>query len=234
MTKFTLTKDEIFRDAKTYYKNATQRIIGPAHLNFCKKHAGKKILDFGCATGDYCLELSKFGFECIGVDINEEYIKIAKQKGVDAYLIKDGLPFSENLFNTVILIEVLEHSENPGWVLEEAKRVAKKNILVTVPNCEGFESLRKYGLTYAHFLAIDHKHFFTKDSLEKLFSNHFNNFKITRELPMSPCIFSPSHILGNLLIFLLRKFVGLLQRIGILKTDYYTHLFAIITLDKEI
>ena len=105
MPESRLSKEKIFKDANTYYKNASQRIIGVAHLNFSKKHAGKKILDFGCATGDYCLELKKFGFECVGVDINEEYIKIAREKEVDAYIIEDQLPFSDNSFDTVILIE---------------------------------------------------------------------------------------------------------------------------------
>ena len=232
MPESRLSKEKIFKDANTYYKNASQRIIGVAHLNFSKKHAGKKILDFGCATGDYCLELKKFGFECVGVDINEEYIKIAREKEVDAYIIEDQLPFSDNSFDTVILIEVLEHIVDPDKVLEEAKRVAKKNILITVPNCEGFEKLKRYNLTYAHFLAIDHKLFFTKDSLEQLLSKHFKNFKITKELPISPCLFGLPNFSENLLALFLRKFIRLLQKIKLLKTEYYVNLFAIIKLDQ--
>ena len=201
-------------------------------IHFCQQHAGKRILDFGCATGGYCLELRKLGFECVGVDISEEYIKIAQQKGVEAHLIKDCLPFNDNSFDTVIMFELLEHVEDPDRILKEAKRVAKKNILVTVPNCEGFETLRNYGLTYEHFLEMDHISFFTKDSLRELLSNHFDNFEITEEEPI---------IIGGALIhpWPIRKLVTLLWRIRILKTKIcvfktkcYARLYTLITLDK--
>ena len=192
------------------------------HINFCQQHAGKRILDFGCSTGGYCLELGRLGFECVGVDINEEYIKIAQQKGVEAHLIKDRLPFNDNSFDTVIMFELLEHVEDPDRILKEAKRVAKKNILVAVPNCEGFETLRNYGLTYEHFLEMDHINFFTKDSLTELLSNRFDNFEIVEEEPIQPWLFSYPGFLW--------KFVGLLWRWGVLRTDFYRCLHLVITL----
>ncbi|GAI70639.1 unnamed protein product, partial [marine sediment metagenome] len=89
----------------------------------------------------YCLELKRLGFECVGVDINEEYIKIAREKGVEAYIVKETLPFADDFFDTVIMFELLEHVHNSDEILKEAKRVARKNILITVPDCGGFETL---------------------------------------------------------------------------------------------
>jgi len=245
--KFTnLTREKIYRDSKTWYIEVEQPLFSGHVMNFCRQHAGKKILDFGCATGGYCLELKRLGFECVGVDINEEYIKIARDKGVDAYTIKKHVPFVDKSFDTVIMFELLEHVQNPDEILKEAKRVARKNILITVPNCGNFESLRSYGLTYEHFLELDHKSFFTKDSLGELLSKHFDNFEITEEepvmiegQPMSPVLFGSSNFFGNILTLFLRKLITLLWRIGILKTKtgilktkYYTHLYGLITLDR--
>ena len=247
MTRFAkLTRERIYRDSKTWYGRMDQGIFSVRLINFCRQHAGKRILDFGCATGGYCLELKRLGFECVGVDINEEYIKIAQQKGVEAHLIKDRLPFSDNSFDTVIMFELLEHVEDPDGILKEAKRVAKKNILITVPNCEGFEVLRNYGLTYEHFLELDHISFFTKDSLRDLLSNHFDNFEISEEepimiegQPISPMLFGSSGFFGNILVVPVWKLVTLLYRIGILRTKIcmfkikcYARLYTLITLDK--
>lgn len=130
MTESTkLTREKIYRDSKTWYAKAGHPpMFSLDRINFCLRHAGKRILDFGCATGDYCLELKRLGYDCVAVDINEEYIKIARQKGVDARLIRDKLPFDDNSFDTVIMFELLEHLQEPDKILEEAKRVAKKNI----------------------------------------------------------------------------------------------------------
>ena len=148
-----LTKEKIYRDSKKLYVELEgEKRLSKIHIDFYKQYAGKMVLDFGCATGNYCLELKKLGFECVGVDINEEYIKLAQKKGVKAHLIKDRLPFEEKSFDTVIMSELLEHVQNPGNILEQAKRVAKKNILITVPNCEVFEALKACRLTYNHFL----------------------------------------------------------------------------------
>jgi len=246
MTITKLTKKEIYRDTKTWYAEIGQVIYSHLLTDFCRQHAGKRLLDFGCATGSYCLELKRFGFECVGVDINEEYIKIAQQKGVEAYLIKDYLPFDDDSFDTVIMFEVLEHVQDSNRILKEAKRVAKKNILITVPNCADFETLRNHRLTYEHFLDLDHINFFTRKDLENLLCNHFDNFEITEEGPImieGRPIFSPSALFGdsgffgNILVVPLRKLITLLWRMGILKTKtgifrtkYYVHLYALVTL----
>jgi len=177
MAKITkLTKEKIYRDSKRYYLEMSHGRFSSNLIGFCQQHAGKRILDFGCATGNYCKELRKLGFECIGVDINKEYIKIAHSKGVEAYLIKDNLPFDNKSFDTVIIFELLEHVHSPDKILKEAERVAKKNILITVPDCGGFETLKNYQLIYEHFLELDHVSFFTKKELEGLLSKQFKKF----------------------------------------------------------
>ena len=184
MTIFTeLTKERIYRNSKTWYAGLGV-VFSKNLISFCQQYAGKRILDYGCATGSYCLKLKRLGFECVGVDINEEYIKIAQQRNVTAYVVKDTLPFEDKSFDTVIMFELLEHVQNPEQVLKESKRVALKNILITVPNCGEFEALKKYGMTYDHFLDLDHINFFTKQDMERLFSKHFKRFRVEEREPI--------------------------------------------------
>lgn len=45
-----------------------------------------------------------------------------------------NLGFKDNSFDLVVCCEVLEHLENPAKALKEIKRVARKHVIVSVPN----------------------------------------------------------------------------------------------------
>lgn len=218
MRDLNLKREDIFRDSRSWYAGMRDASMFSGRLiDFCRAHAGKKILDFGCASGNYCLELGRLGFDCTGVDINEEYIKTALSRGVNALRVKDSLPFEDKSFDTVILFEILEHVSCPAEILKEAKRVAKKNVLLTVPNNTEFEMLKRANLTYEHMLEEDHSNFFTKDSLSGLLSGCFDRFSIRKEEPVA---------VQSLLPWYLRKAVSLGMRLGFVRPKVYYRLYA--------
>jgi SAM-dependent methyltransferase len=45
-----------------------------------KKQGASRILDLGCGTGSHCLELSKLGYDMVGLDISETMLRKAKKK----------------------------------------------------------------------------------------------------------------------------------------------------------
>ena len=54
-------------------------------LNFVAQHAGSPdpssvILDLGCGTGSLVTALSQRGYKCVGIDNNDEMLRIAKHK----------------------------------------------------------------------------------------------------------------------------------------------------------
>jgi ubiquinone/menaquinone biosynthesis C-methylase UbiE len=211
--------EEIFRDTKNWYKcrsnYASKRLI-----DFAVLHAGDTILDAGCATGDYLEKLSTLGYHCAGVDINSEYVDIAKQKGLDAQVMDaKHLEFPDKSFDTIILFEVLEHLADPEDVLKEAHRVARKNVLLTVPNCTQFSRLRKVGLTYDHMLEKDHVNFFTKSDLEGILSQQFPYYHVQEDEPI---------FLGNAgLPRPVRYPLSFLYKLGLISSDIYFRLYAV-------
>jgi len=214
-----MKKEDIFRDTKNWYLDtsnyASQRLI-----TFAVNNAGNKILDVGCATGEYCQRLNELGFKCVGVDINSDYVAKAKENGMKAYVM-DGksLDFPDNSFDSVLLFEVLEHVDNPDGVLKEAKRVARKNILITVPDCTKFSTLRKHGLTYEHMLERDHINFFTKQDLEELLSKYFKKFRIEEREPIA---------VGAIgLPWWLQYPILVLYKLKLIKADIYFRLYAV-------
>ena len=96
------------------------------------------------------------------LDINEEYVEAAGI-GVraDRY---DGerLPLADGAVDTVIMVEVLEHLDAPGDLLDEAARVAGRNVLVTTPNCT--QRFPAATIEFSHMLDVDHRRFFTESS----------------------------------------------------------------------
>jgi 2-polyprenyl-3-methyl-5-hydroxy-6-metoxy-1,4-benzoquinol methylase len=157
------------RDTRTYYLDLSpEEAVAPGHLSFAQEHAGRSVLDFGCAIGAYCLALARLGFACTGVDVNPAYVERARLNGVDAQLVERGAPapFPEASFDTVLLFEVLEHVPDYEQMLREAARLARKNVLITVPNCAAAEALEGSGVVFDHMLDQDHVNFFTPDMLD--------------------------------------------------------------------
>jgi D-alanine-D-alanine ligase len=81
---------EWWRDARCHFGRLdesspilTNRTDVQAALEFITDHLGVKkgsrILDLGCGPGRYVIELAKSGFDVLGIDINEEYVALAKK-----------------------------------------------------------------------------------------------------------------------------------------------------------
>jgi len=169
------------RDTRTFYLDAgSEDLVAPLHLEFAARRAGRTILDYGCATGNYCVALRAAGFNCFGVDVNERYVARARERGVDARQAIPGepIPYDDGAFDTVLLFEVLEHVGDYEFVLAEAKRVAGKNVLITVPNCGFVDALSQASVVPDHMLDIDHVNFFTREQLEQALAATFATYEI--------------------------------------------------------
>lgn len=78
-----------------------------------------------------------------------------------------NLTYSDNEFDTVVCLETLEHTLDPVRAIKELKRVAKKRIIISVPN-EPWFSLSRLSWNKEHLWAITPK--VLKHYLGKTFS----------------------------------------------------------------
>ncbi len=209
----------VFRDTKTYYLSAPADFVLPSSVDFVTKHAGRNILDLGCATGAYCAHLSRLGRNVKGADANPEYVRIACERGVDAHVMRDRAPFPDQSFDTVLLFEVLEHLEAPERILLEARRLARRNVLITTPNSEGALELQRSGLLFEHFADLDHRNFFTPETLRELLAPHFPRVTVEAGEGLRPYALLPFRPL--------RAVARALAKAGILVPRYYARLFAV-------
>jgi len=98
------------------------------------------LLDLGCGDGLF-LEIAKQkGAICTGADQSEVALNKCRGRfGDTVNLVKldvasGALPFPENSYEVVSLLDVLEHVLEPEKLLNEAKRVSSKYIIISVPN----------------------------------------------------------------------------------------------------
>jgi SAM-dependent methyltransferase len=110
---------------------------------------GSKILDFGCGPCDKTAIVQLLGFQCSGCDPlqddwhtrpgnRDKILAFAKECAIDFRLASDGvLPFEKNLFDMIMLHDVLEHlHDSPRDLLNDLLELAKPEglLFVTVPN----------------------------------------------------------------------------------------------------
>lgn len=187
-------------------------------VRFALKHAGERILDLGCGYGAYGRALSAEGRRCVGCDVNLEYLVTAVKSGLPAVAAGSILPFADRSFDSVLLLEVIEHVPDLEPLLSEAFRVARKNVLITVPNSENIDLLKENDVTYAHMLSSDHVHFFEEGSLRQLLESFSNQVSIERSDPIYPFWF----IGRSVPYYALR----LMFRSGLLRPKFYSRLYA--------
>jgi len=97
---------------------------------------GGTVLDLGCGDGLLLERLRERGIVGTGLDVSDEAVRICREKGftADVQALSDPLPYADASFDTVVLLDVLEHVYDPTSLLREASRVARERVIVSVPN----------------------------------------------------------------------------------------------------
>jgi ubiquinone/menaquinone biosynthesis C-methylase UbiE len=116
-------------------------------LDLVAPHTGERILDVGCGTGNHLEFFRGKWCSITGIDPSEEMLKIARVKlGSSAELIlgqAEDLPFSDNEFDIVTLINVLEMANNPRKVVAEAIRVCRGRVFIGFLNNFSFAGTKQ-------------------------------------------------------------------------------------------
>jgi SAM-dependent methyltransferase len=150
--------------------------INQQRLSFIKKYAGHKVLDVGCARGDYVTFLNKHGHQAFGLDIltYEEWRQVNLKLNIQGEV--PHLPFPNQTFDTLLAFEILEHIPKPELAVQEFFRASRKNLIISVPDCSLNDDLLRAGLVYSHWIDSSHFNFFDQESLRIILEE--NGFRI--------------------------------------------------------
>jgi len=99
---------------------------------------GARMLDIGCGVGTYVRRFSDFTTSAYGMDIDPGRCEEGARNGVDGLCVGVGehLPFADNVFDGVLLNEVIEHVNNDRDTLRESLRVTRPGgrVVIFAPN----------------------------------------------------------------------------------------------------
>ncbi len=119
-------------------------------LKFTKNKVGtnNKLLDIGCAGGQFVKKALEHGFEAEGIDHSPGALSYA-EKHYGIKLIRgeaDNMPIPDNTYDIVTLLHVFEHFRKPMDTLQEIKRILKPGgmMFIETPNCLRFYLFEKY------------------------------------------------------------------------------------------
>jgi ubiquinone/menaquinone biosynthesis C-methylase UbiE len=121
-----------------YVEEQTAKI--EAAMRHLKMEQQEQVLDAGCGTGILLDHIADEVKMIVGVDISKKTLLQARQRIhgnelSNAHLVQadvDNMPFSNNLFNKVFVLTVLQNSPDPAKTLTEIKRVGKTGTFFVV------------------------------------------------------------------------------------------------------
>ena len=156
-------------------------------LSFCSGMLTGKVLDAGCGDGFFLSQLTCFDEvkDITGIDISEKAIERALEKYPKNPFRQASLnkiPFENASFDSIVMVEVIEHLVDIDGTLEDLSRVLKPGGLLLITTTD-FNWLKAVIIAMFYFEKYfyptnPHIRFFTKTTLaEVLLAHGFEVFK---------------------------------------------------------
>jgi 2-polyprenyl-3-methyl-5-hydroxy-6-metoxy-1,4-benzoquinol methylase len=153
-------------------------------INLVNRHLlspEKRLLDYGCGTGEFLNHARKKGFKIQGVEPSS----IARQQAqkLTHEKISETIAEVENQFDAITLWHVLEHIPDINKVIGQLKSILTKNgtIFIAVPNHKSNDAIR-YQELWAGYDVPRHLWHFSQQTMKKLLTK--NGLNIVDTIPM--------------------------------------------------
>lgn len=164
--------------------------------NELKSLNNKKYLEIGIGSGILFNYFRQIGYDCYGVEPGDW------AKGIPN-IIQDINSLNENKYDVIVLVDVLEHIEDPVSLVKKISGVINTsgNFYASFPNNQSLRALMFKG-RWRMIRPFGHLHFFSKKSLLVLFES--SAFRIRRTIKTDLVkfklknLFKPPYFIGRL------------------------------------
>lgn len=157
-----------------------------------RHRAPGRLLDVGCATGEFLARARELGWEPYGVDLSEHAVRYAREHWrleVSTGELED-VPYPDGFFDAITLWNVFEHLYAPLESVERMGRLLAPSgiVVMTVPNL-GSLDIELFGSAWAGYDVPRHLHVFSLPALRRAFDERGFEVVDTR------CLYGSYHAL---------------------------------------
>ncbi|MGQ9585192.1 MAG: class I SAM-dependent methyltransferase [Anaerolineae bacterium] len=105
----------------------------------------RTLLETGCGTGHFSRWFAQQGLRVVGLDLSATMLAEAREDHTVGWVVGEGtrLPFPDAAFDLAAFITTLEFLDRPAVALREARRVARRGILLGVLNAWSLLGLKR-------------------------------------------------------------------------------------------
>lgn len=179
-TRYTLLRE---RFINSFFYRVWLAIDGD--ISFHRMNGLGSLLDVGCNEGRGLEFYQSHGFSAEGLELNSKAAEVARAKGFTVYCSTLESFSAEKKYDVVVLSNVLEHSLNPGAMLQHIHRLLNPNgqVWISCPNSRSW--LRAaFGRYWINWHVPFHVVHFSPDTLrEVLRKSQFEIVKMRQETP---------------------------------------------------
>lgn len=106
--------------------------------DFVQVPQGARVLDYGCGLAGYLGDFHQRGIAISGAEIAGFVVDACRRNGFDVHKVDDfsHIPFADEEFDVVYLMQVFEHLRDPHAFMQELARILKSGgtLYLAVPN----------------------------------------------------------------------------------------------------
>lgn len=139
---------------------------------FLNKHHSLpgRLLDIGCATGEFLNTARQVGWEVYGLEMIAEYAQRARDR-FNLDVIRgtlESVELPDNTYDAITMWDVLEHLPDPRYALDQCHRLLKPNgiLVFSIPNLSSFDRYL-FGTKWIGWDAPRHFTLYTRETLWK-------------------------------------------------------------------
>lgn len=189
---------------------------------------GKKLLDFGCGTGDFLFYAQQKNFHVTGIEPDESARTLAQKKGLSVHPIS-SLESSKEKFDFITMWHVLEHTYDPVATIQQLKSKLNDNgvLIIAVPNYASHDA-QHYNSFWAAYDVPRHLFHFHPETIK--FISQKVDMKLEQIKPMPFDAFYVSMLSEKYRNknSLRGAFTGLISNIKALKSGNYSSLIYVL------
>lgn len=187
-----------------------------------------KLLDIGCGIGDFLLEVSKRGWDVMGIEPSENAKSIAKERlGFLPLDPSESCSLIDHSFDVITMWHVLEHVDDLKIQTSELNRLLKPGgrLIIALPNYQSFDC-QYYKQYWAAWDVPRHLNHFSPDVIRSIIDSIGIKFVDIQKLKWDAYYISflSERYLGHSLPLLRGAWVGLKSNCRASRSGMYSSL----------